>query len=145
LGEDIKEQLIVQKKLRSLPMRFDPKISSLEERAYLGTISMDELHGIFIAYEMRTKQYNPPKKEVAFKASRKTRKNKHGPKKNLNSDYSCNDAYNEDEEMVNFKRKLKKGTNKYKGKLPFKCFNFGKIGHFSNKFPYSKDKENDEE
>jgi hypothetical protein len=30
LGEEIKESIIVQKVLRSLPMRFDPKISTLE-------------------------------------------------------------------------------------------------------------------
>jgi hypothetical protein len=35
-------------------MRFDPNISTLEEREDLGTISMEELHGIFTAYEMRT-------------------------------------------------------------------------------------------
>jgi hypothetical protein len=35
-------------------MRFDSKISSLEERVDLESISMDELHGIFKAYEMRT-------------------------------------------------------------------------------------------
>jgi hypothetical protein len=35
-------------------MRFDPKISALEERSDLKSISMDKLHGIFIAYEMRT-------------------------------------------------------------------------------------------
>jgi hypothetical protein len=39
LGEEIKESVIVQKVLRSLPMRFDPKISTLEERAYLDSIS----------------------------------------------------------------------------------------------------------
>jgi hypothetical protein len=54
LGEEIKESVIVQKVLRSLPMRFDSKISTLEERSDLNSISMDELHGIFIAYEMRT-------------------------------------------------------------------------------------------
>jgi len=54
LGEEIKESVIVQKVLRSLSMIFDPKISVLEEREYLDSISMDELHGIFIAYEMRT-------------------------------------------------------------------------------------------
>jgi len=54
LGEEIKESVIVQKVLRSLPMRFDPKISTLEEREDLNSISMDKLHGIFIAYEMRT-------------------------------------------------------------------------------------------
>jgi hypothetical protein len=32
LGEEIEESIIVQKILRSLPMRFNPKISTLEER-----------------------------------------------------------------------------------------------------------------
>jgi ubiquinone biosynthesis protein Coq4 len=53
LGEEIEESVIVQKVLGSLPMRFNPKISTLEERPYLNSISMDELHGIFTAYEMR--------------------------------------------------------------------------------------------
>jgi hypothetical protein len=54
LGEEIEESVIVQKILRSLPMRFNPKISTLEEISDLDSISMDELHGIFTAYEMRT-------------------------------------------------------------------------------------------
>jgi hypothetical protein len=54
LGEEIEESVIVQKVLRSLPMRFNPKISSIEEISDLKSISMDELHGIFIAYEMGT-------------------------------------------------------------------------------------------
>ena len=55
LGEEIEESVIVQKVLRrSLPMRFNPKISTLEERLDLNSISMDELDGIFMAYEMRT-------------------------------------------------------------------------------------------
>jgi hypothetical protein len=59
LGEEIKESVIVQKVLRYLPMRFDPKISALEERADINSIIMDKLHGIFAAYEMRTEQENP--------------------------------------------------------------------------------------
>jgi hypothetical protein len=35
-------------------MRFDPKISTLEKLSDLNSISMDELHGIFTAYEMTT-------------------------------------------------------------------------------------------
>jgi hypothetical protein len=38
-----------------------------------------------------------------------------------------------DEEEANFVNKLKK---RYKGKLPFKCFKCGKIGHFDHKCPY---------
>jgi hypothetical protein len=142
LGEEVDESIIVQKVLRSLPMRFDPNISALEERTYMSTISMDELHGIFIAYEMRTEQENPVTKEATFKASKKTKKKR---KKNPKSECSCNDDSEEDEEMENFVRKLQKGTGKYKGKLLLKCFNCGKIGHFANKCPYSRKSDSDEE
>jgi hypothetical protein len=54
LGVELDESMVVQKVLRSLPMIFDPKISSLERRADCGTLSMVELHGIFTSYEMRT-------------------------------------------------------------------------------------------
>jgi hypothetical protein len=54
LGEEIEESVIVQKVIISLPMIFDPKISALEEREDINSISMDELHGIFTAYEIRT-------------------------------------------------------------------------------------------
>ena len=40
-------------------MRFDPKISALEEILDLNSISIDELHGIFTTYEMRIEQENP--------------------------------------------------------------------------------------
>jgi hypothetical protein len=76
LGEEIEESVIVQKVLRSLPMRFNPKISTLEERSDLNSISMDELHGIFTTYEMRTEQENPDVKEAAFKASKRSKQKK---------------------------------------------------------------------
>jgi hypothetical protein len=71
LGEEIKESLVVQKVLISLPMRFDPKISKLEEREDLNSIIMDKLHGIFTAYEIRTEQENPDIKEATFKSSKR--------------------------------------------------------------------------
>jgi hypothetical protein len=82
---------------------------------------MDALHGIFIDYDIRTEQENPSNKEATFKASKNTKKNKKKPKLY----YSCTDDSDEDEEMDNFIRKLKKGTGNYKGKFPFKCFNCG--------------------
>ena len=67
LTEEIEESVIVQKVLRSLPMRFNPNISSLEERSNLKSIIMNELHGIIKAYEMRNEQENPDVNEGAFK------------------------------------------------------------------------------
>jgi hypothetical protein len=71
LVKEIEESVIVQKVLRSLPMRFDLKISTLEERSDLNSISMDELHGIFTTHEMRTEQENLDVKEATFKASKR--------------------------------------------------------------------------
>jgi hypothetical protein len=34
---------------------------------------MDELHGIFTTYEMRTKQENPDVKEVVFKETKRSK------------------------------------------------------------------------
>jgi hypothetical protein len=141
LGVEVDESMVVQKVLRSLPMRFDPKILALEEREDLGTLSMDELHVIFTAYEMRTTKENLVTKEEPFKASKKTKK-KNKWKSKLGCIYS--DDSDKDEDMDKFVRKLKKGTDKYKDMLPLKCFNCGGIGHFSSKFPH-KNKDSDEQ
>jgi hypothetical protein len=74
LGDEVNEQVIVKKVLRSLPMRFDSNISTLEEREDLATLTMDELHGTLTTYEMRTEQDNLVTKEATFKASKKTKK-----------------------------------------------------------------------
>jgi hypothetical protein len=81
LGEEIEESVIVQKILRSLPMRFNPKISALEERSDLDSISMDELHGIFTAYEMRTEQENPDVKEVSLQGIQKIKEKEKGTRR----------------------------------------------------------------
>lgn len=38
--------------------------------------------------------------------------------------------------------KQKEGTDKYKGKLPFKCFNCGRIGLFASKFTFQESLDN---
>ena len=72
---------------------------------------MDEVHGIFISYEMRTKQNGTLRKEVAFKATKQLKKFEALPK---------NQSENSDDEEALFIEKLEKGTRKYKGKLPLK-------------------------
>ena len=57
---------------------------------------------------------------------------------------SSSDVLEDDEEVANFVKRLNKGTNgRYRGKLHLICFNCDGIGHFSNKCPHNK-KRNEE-
>ena len=53
LGETIRECVIVQNILRSLPSRFNPKVSSIEETTDWEKLTMNQLLGNLTAYEMR--------------------------------------------------------------------------------------------
>jgi hypothetical protein len=89
-------------------------------------LSFDQLLGTLTAYEMRIVTDKPTSREASFKADK-------------------NEDYEPDEIEAKFMRRLKKGSGKYQGKLPFKCFNYGKIGHFANKCPHKKHDQNSED
>ena len=93
---------------------------------------MYELYGIITTYELRLGIDNIPKGEATFKVIKKTKSQKQKAQTNHN------------EEDANLIKKLHKGSRKYKGKIPFKCFNCGRIGHFQAKFPYPKEDSKDE-
>jgi hypothetical protein len=123
LGEELDESLVVQKVLISLLLKYDAKVSAIEETRDLTKMTMDELHGSLIAYEMRkgTKR-DHPNNEAAFKAINKT--------KDKDNDL--------DEEIENFVRRFQKGSGRYKGKSPLKCFKCGRIGHIVENCYYKK-------
>jgi hypothetical protein len=137
VGEEIIDKPIVQKILRSLPMRYDANISTIEYRSDLNTLTVDKLHGIFTAYEMRTGNDKSKKYETNFKESKKKMGQKKKPQL-IHHEES-------DVEEANFIKKLQKGSGRYKGKFSFKCFNCGKVGHFAAKCPYPKEDPEDEE
>jgi hypothetical protein len=119
LGEKIEEPSLVQKILRSLLDRFNPKVSAIEELNDIKALDFDKLLGMLTAYEMRIVTDKPTSSEPSFKADK-------------------NEDSKLDEIEAKFVKRLKKGSGKYQGKMPFKCFNYGKIGHFSNKCPHKK-------
>ena len=71
LGGKLKEKEVVSKILSTLPMRYDSKVSTLEERDDLKKVTVNELHGILTVYEMRTRHDKKSKKEAAFKVTSK--------------------------------------------------------------------------
>ena len=128
----------MQKVLRSLPVRFNSKLSALEERTDLDTLEMDELHGILTSYEMRTSSENLSRKEAAFKEAKRE-------EKKVETEVSNHEDLEEDMEEVNFVKNLRRGSGTYKGKLPLKCFDCGRIRHFSSKCPFNKHSNGEEE
>ncbi len=54
IGEESDESKVVEKIVRSLPRKYDSKVSVIEEIKDLDTLKTYELHGILEAYGMRT-------------------------------------------------------------------------------------------
>ena len=73
LDEEIKEVTSVEKVLGSLSAKFESKVSTIEEKQDLQTITMTQLHGILTTFEMR-KGGPSDMREAAFKASAKEEK-----------------------------------------------------------------------
>ena len=90
---------------------------------------MERLHGILTTYKMKKKGGNSEIEEVVLKATSKGKQNQGQESSNHTSN---------DEEGKKLKR-LQKGTKKYKGMFPFKCFNYGRVGHYASKFPFKKE------
>lgn len=107
-GEEIKEVVVVENVLISLSLRFESKVSAIEEKENLRNLTMSQLHWILTAYEMR-KGGPSDRREAAFKASGK-------------GDYYESRHVSEEEEESNFVKNLQRGVGRFRGKLPFKCF-----------------------
>lgn len=97
----------------------DFKFYAIEEMQDLKSLTLHQLHGILTEFEMR--KYCPSDmREVSFKDRYKGEK-KEAPK---------NKSYLSDKEVSNIMRKLQVGIGKFRGKLPFKCFSCGRVGHY---------------
>jgi hypothetical protein len=86
-------------------------------------LSIYQILGNLTTYEMRIGKYKPISREASFIAYK-------------------NEDFEPDEIEEKFVRRLKKGLGKYQGKFPFKCFNYGKIGHFASNCPHKKHDQN---
>ena len=88
---------------------------------------MNQLLGNLTSYEMRLPQRKSNVREAAFKIEKS--------KEEKEDTCSCSN-----EEEAIFVRRLDRGSGKYKSKIPFKCFNYGRVGHYASKCPLKKTK-----
>lgn len=135
--ENLDNKIVGPKILRLPPLRFDAKVSPIEEMAELDKLIIDKLYGIPTTYEMRTNAKASSKREMTFKVSKKGK-----DKSPASSDNSEEES---DGEETHFVRKSKKSYGKFKGKLSLTCFNCGKKEHFASKYPYEKEEDNNYE
>ena len=114
LGELVDEKTIIRKILRTLPGRFNPKVSILEYSANMDKLNKEEFHGVLIAYEMRVdEEKGTSHLETAFVASKNTNNHKQPSIENTCT-CKCEEKGDDeeglsDEEYAYFMRKLKLG------------------------------------
>eukprot|EP00253_Pinus_taeda_P003399 PITA_03399 len=130
LGEEIKEVTVVEKVLRSLSSKFESKVSSIEEKQNLQSITMKQLHRILTTFKMR-KGDPSDMREATFKASGREELNESG-------------LILEGEEESNFVKNLQWDSRRFKGKLPFKCFACGRVSYYAAKCTHKDKLDKDE-
>ena len=74
LGEKIPEAKIVGKILRSLPERFQPKMTAIEEAQNVDTLKLDQLVGNLQTYEAHQISKKKQKESVAFTSAHESAK-----------------------------------------------------------------------
>lgn len=120
----------MRKVIRTMPRLYRPKLYSIEESHIMDTYTLDQIYRSISTFEIwEFEDHHNVKKKFVFKSTNKI------------DDVleTINDLYDEEEKIV---RRLKRGSIKYKGKLPLKFFNCRRIGHYATRCTFNEDNYN---
>ncbi|XP_019460007.1 PREDICTED: uncharacterized protein LOC109359766 [Lupinus angustifolius] len=145
-GEKISDQSIVEKILRTLTPSFDHIVVAIEESNRLEDMKVEDLQGSLEAHEQRIieRSIERPVEQALQAYSRKNFGGRSGLRgRGRVRDYkNYKNMHNKDQEKMEPDKpetSIKRGGfNQWKGrrkmvdKKKIKCFNCGKVGHFSN-------------
>ena len=139
--DEVKDDLVAKRVLRTVTRKFEPKVSVLEKQAK--TPSSEHVFDILSHYETKLNQDEEPSaREATFNSISKHEEASTSKQKGK----AHSDNNPDDKELQSFlARNLPRGSGKYKGKLPLKCFSCGKIGHYARICSYAKNVENEDE
>jgi len=90
-GEELKEIQIIEKILRSLTLRFEYKVNTIEESPNLATMTVDELMGVLAVYEQRLNEKSITGGEEALQAQFNLKKEKGESQNNRGNQYAHGD------------------------------------------------------
>lgn len=152
-GGKIEDDTIVSKMLRTLLPAYAIKVSAIQELRSVSSdkVTIDSLIGKLTTFELNSFDNTISKVCVStFKASISGTPVRKG--KDVCHGYDCRSSHegskgdNDDKDnLMEFEallaKRLPRGTSKYKGKLPLKCFSCNKIGHITTNCPNSDRKE----
>ncbi|KAA0058236.1 gag-proteinase polyprotein [Cucumis melo var. makuwa] len=136
LGEIIYDSKILWKVLRSLPRKFDIKVTAIEEAHDITTLKLDELFGSLLTFEMAiSDRENKKGKGIAFKSTYE---------EEATANHSDNKANMDEKDVENTTRRYSEVSNRRgsdyekkkeeEGKF-FRCRECGGISHYQVECP----------
>ncbi|KAA0038926.1 integrase [Cucumis melo var. makuwa] len=144
-GEEVGDQRVVEKILRSMPRKFEHIVVAIEESKDLSTLSINSLMGSLQSHELRLKQFdvNPEEAfqmQTSFRGGSRGRRGGHGRRgggRNYDNRSGANSENSQESSSLSRGRGSGRGRgfgrNQGGGRGNFsqiQCFNCGKYGHF---------------
>lgn len=156
VGGTVVEDRVVSKMLRTLLPSYSIRVSSIQELRSVSKdkVTVDSLIGMLTNFELNIFDNSVPKVESTFKASISNALARKGKDVYHNHEYRSshhgggNEEVDDEHNLMEIKallvKKLPRGTGKYKGNIPLKCFSCNQIGHIATNYPNSDQKESSE-